>query len=301
MLNILEIVHVDQCGGEQIYQAPPGASSAFPSLAEHTINSYSKGDNASKSTAKSAELECFGCGGPHPWSKHESGKWAVICPNATKPGVQEFAMLQISQFQTRKKKQACEYRKKRNANTINWEDLPAQSWEGILLQQQSLSTVVTHKNQSVHSSITGATDIKSLGTKHHITLHQDVVTVLFSDTTKPPIPIAIHSPMAHVTLHTGLSNKEWDCLALKCVDSGAALSTANFHFKEVVIRQFPHILKKIYSLDDYVAIILTGIVNTLIPSYPPSYRTPALCIVRPSTRTMQSHHVHVDSHRIKQQ
>ena len=69
MLNILEIVHVDQCGGEQIYQAPPGASSAFPSLAEHTINSYSKGDNASKSTAKSAELECFGCGGPHPWSK----------------------------------------------------------------------------------------------------------------------------------------------------------------------------------------------------------------------------------------
>jgi hypothetical protein len=27
-------------------------------------------------------LECFGCGGPHPWSYCTNGKWVVICLNA---------------------------------------------------------------------------------------------------------------------------------------------------------------------------------------------------------------------------
>ncbi len=95
-----------------------------------------------------------------------------------------------------------------------------------------------------------------------MTLHQDVV-VLTSDNNKPPIPIAIHSLMVHVMLQTGLSSKEKGCPALKCVsDSGAALSTANFHFMETVICQFPHILKKIYLPDNYAAIILSIIVNT---------------------------------------
>jgi hypothetical protein len=263
--NILEIVHPNQRSGEQFYQAPPGTAQAFPSLAEQTINSYSNGDEATKSAAGSPGLECFGCGGPHPWSKREHGKWAVIYPNATKPGIQECATLQISQFQTRKKKQAREYKKKKIIKTLYWEDLPAKSQERILLQQQLVSLVVTQDNQNVSSSITGATGINCLGTKYgSVTLHQDVVIILSSDTTKPPIPIVIHSPMAHVTLQTGLFNEERDCLALKCVfDFGAALSTANFHFMEAVIRQYPHILKKIYLPNNYAAIILSGIVNTL--------------------------------------
>ncbi len=70
--------------------------------------------------------------------------------------------------------------------------------------------------------------------------------------------------MAHDMLQTGLSSKEKDCLALKCVfDSRTALSTANFHFMEAVIHQFPHILKKIYLPNNYAAIILSGIINTL--------------------------------------
>jgi hypothetical protein len=116
---------------------------------------------------------------------------------------------------------------------------------------------------SVSSSITGATG--SVGTSvkcRSITTHQDVV-VLASDSTKPPIPIAIHSPMAHLTLQTGTSTKDRDCLGLKCIfDSGAALSTANFHFMEAVIWQFSHILKKIYLSEDYAAIVLSGIINT---------------------------------------
>jgi hypothetical protein len=104
--NILNILRISQQGGEQFYQTPP-ATPAFPSLAEQTINSYSRsGDNATNSTAKSEDLECFGCRGPHPWSKHDNGKWMVICPNASKPCIPDYAKLAISQFQTHKKKQA---------------------------------------------------------------------------------------------------------------------------------------------------------------------------------------------------
>jgi hypothetical protein len=69
--------------------------------------------------------------------------------------------------------------------------------------------------------------------------------------------------MAHLTLQRGTSTEDRDCPGLKCVfDLGAALNTANFHFMEAVILQFPQILKKIYLPEDYAAIVLLGIVNT---------------------------------------
>jgi hypothetical protein len=63
--NILDIVHVNQRGGEQFYQTTP-ATPAFPSLAKRRIKSYTRTDDVTKSTTKSKEWECFGCRGPHP-------------------------------------------------------------------------------------------------------------------------------------------------------------------------------------------------------------------------------------------
>jgi hypothetical protein len=117
---------------------------------------------------------------------------------------------------------------------------------------------------SVNSSVTGGTGpVGQGGTQRgNITLHQDVV-FLVTDSRKPLIPITIHSPMAHLTLQTGVSSEDRDCPNLRCVfDSGVALSTANFHYMEAVVRQFPDILKKIYMPEDYAAIVLSGIVNT---------------------------------------
>ncbi len=45
-------------------------------------------------------------------------------------------------------------------------------------------------------------------------------------------------------------------------DSGAALSTANFHYMDAVIKQHLHILKAIYLPDNYASIILSGIVTS---------------------------------------
>jgi hypothetical protein len=147
-----------------------------------------------------------------------------------------------------------------NINTINWEDLPAQSRDWIHLQQQAFASVVTHDGHSMNSSITGATSATCSDTKcGSITLHQDIV-ILLSDSTKSPIPIAIHSRMAHAAVQTSLISEEQDCPALRCVfDSSAALSTANFHFMEAMSQQYPHILKKNYLPFNYVAIVLSGI------------------------------------------
>jgi hypothetical protein len=264
--NILDIVSADKRGGEQ-FHVKPSAVPAYPSVTEQTINSYTPGGgDASKSVEKDGEdMSCFGCGHPHPWSKKVNGKWVVICPNNDQPGVRDSAKLNILQYQTRRRRKTWENRKRKNVHTLNLEDLPWSTQDQNLLQHWAKASGATTDatSVSVRSSITGATGSVGTGVKRgSITLHQDMV-VLASDSTKPPTPIAIHSPMAHLTLQTGTSTEDRDCLGLKCVfDSGAALSTANFHFMEAVIQQFPHILKKIYLSEDYAAIVLSGIINT---------------------------------------
>jgi hypothetical protein len=69
--------------------------------------------------------------------------------------------------------------------------------------------------------------------------------------------------MAHITLETGTANEKKNCPNLRCVfDTGAALSMANFHFMEAIVRQFPHILKRIYMPAEYAAIVLSGIITS---------------------------------------
>ena len=69
--------------------------------------------------------------------------------------------------------------------------------------------------------------------------------------------------MPHLSLQMGTATDERDCPALRCMlDTGASLSTANFHYMEAVVRRYPHILKALYLPEDYAAIILSGIVTS---------------------------------------
>jgi hypothetical protein len=263
--NILEIVSADKRGGEQ-FHVKPSAIPTNPSIAEQTTNSYTPGGgNALKSVEmEGKDLSCFGCGHPHLWSKRVNGKWVVIFPNKDQPGVRDRTKLNILQYQTCQRRKTWENRKRKNVHTLNLEDLPWSTQDWILLQHwaKASGATIDATSISVSSSITGATGSVGTGVKRgSITLHQDMV-VLASDSTKPPIPITMHSPMARLTLQTGTSPEDKDCLGLKCVfDLGAALITTNFHFMEAVIWQFPHILKKIYLPEDFAAIVLSGIVS----------------------------------------
>ncbi len=85
------------------------ASAAFPSQAEKTLAKYSyKGSDASTDGSRASDSvggkngkvglwPCFGCGGPHPWSKFVDGKHIIICPNKDNPGVAQNAAKGIEQ------------------------------------------------------------------------------------------------------------------------------------------------------------------------------------------------------------
>jgi hypothetical protein len=260
--NIRDIVRVEQRGGEQFHISQGQANA---SVAETTIRHYG-GEESTRSAYEAkrqpGKPECFGCGGPHHWSKMTDNKYVVICPHANEPGIREKADLNIQKYQAWKKKNLRNNQKRRNLNTVNWEDFPEKRCEILAAQHHaSLGKVIPSCASSASSTLTGGSS-PSIIRRGTVTLHQDVV-VLSTQSLKPQILIAIHSPMPHLSLQTGTSKEEKDCPALGCMfNTGPSLNTANFHYMEVVVRQYPHILKAIYLPNNYAAIILSGIVTS---------------------------------------
>ncbi len=147
---------------------------------------------------------------------------------------------------------------------VNWEDIPEKRREVLAAQARGMMVSVgasSAVSSSAASSLTGGSS-PSIIRHSNVTLHQDVV-ILSTQSLKPQILIAIHSPMPHLSLQTGTSKEEKDCLALRYTfNTGASLSTANFHYMKAVVRQYPHIVKAIYLPDDYAVIILSGFVTS---------------------------------------
>jgi hypothetical protein len=120
--NILDVIG-EARGGEQ-FLIPGGLAPAFPSVAEQTLNRYSKGDDASTKGSDTTggsfiERNCFGCGQPHPWSKKENGRFVIVCPNQNKAGIREHAAAQIKEFQSRQGRKHSKASKRKNLNTVN--------------------------------------------------------------------------------------------------------------------------------------------------------------------------------------
>jgi hypothetical protein len=111
--NILEVVGADKRAGEQ-FHATPTVVSSLPSVAERTIKSYTPGicGGTTPGDKADANLSCFGCGGPHHWSKKMHGKWVILCPHKDQPGVMDRAKLAIAQFQSRRKRKTRESQKR---------------------------------------------------------------------------------------------------------------------------------------------------------------------------------------------
>ncbi len=215
VMNIREIVCVEQLGGEQFH------AQAHPSNAEKTLQKYSSDATPGDDRKHGGRPECFGCGKSHPWSKLVDGMYVVICPNAHMPGVKEKAELNIQKFQSREKKNARNNKQRRNLNMLNWEDIPKKRCEVIINQQCALISVT--ESSSVSSSLTGSTPGASFIRRSNITLLQDVI-VLSTQSSKPQIPITIHSPMPHLSLQTVTAKEENDCRLSAACSTPAHLS-----------------------------------------------------------------------------
>ena len=83
-------------------RAEARGAAAFPSQAEMTLTKYS---STGGSCGGGHNINCFGCGGPHPWSEYIEGKHVLKCPNKLNPGVADNATKAIERYRANRKKQ----------------------------------------------------------------------------------------------------------------------------------------------------------------------------------------------------
>jgi hypothetical protein len=126
LTNICNIVRVEQRGGEQFHAGK--ICPTIPSVTKKTLWRYADVSTKINHDSRGSNChDCFRCSGSHPWSKLVDGKYVVICPNADQPGVREKAELDILKYARINKK-------RKNLNTLNWEDIPEKR-RGVILGQ----------------------------------------------------------------------------------------------------------------------------------------------------------------------
>jgi hypothetical protein len=76
------------------------------------------------------------------------------------------------------------------------------------------------------------------------------------------MPITIQSNLPHIIMKFGETLDSPNCPEIRMAeDSCATLMTGSFHFYAQIAKCFPHCVAKIYAPQDYVVIVLSGIVQ----------------------------------------
>ncbi len=137
-------------------------------------------------------------------------------------------------------------------------------WQKVL---QSLS--VASDAASISSSITGITCVITptsagsgcgCGSKPIVLMYD--AQVLQTKTNRLTLTVAIQSVMPHITLQLGLVLNVGDSPSIRCVvDTAAALCTRYYHFFAAIAKRYPHCVTKNFLPEDYLPIILSGIVQ----------------------------------------
>jgi hypothetical protein len=240
--------------------------SAFPSQAESTLSRYSSGyksdgssgyptDDTHGSRGLGKADRCFGCKGVHPWMKNG----VIVCPNRDQPGVRAIAEASyrawLEKAHERSAKDASKKRKGIDFNTMTPET-QARIKEQVLASM-GIRTAV-HGDDA--STITN--DSSKSGNGKPLILIADVQVLSSATPGKDILPAQIVSNLPHILLKLGTSIDNPDCPSVRClVDTGAALTTGNFHYVATTAKHFSQCVTKVYGPDDYNLIALSGIIQ----------------------------------------
>jgi hypothetical protein len=198
---------------------------------------------------------------------HENGIYVIRCPKAGNPGIHKNAKKSIKHICNKHKKKQQDFQKRKNLTTTNYSDFDDKSKERIW-QQVLQSVSVTNNAARVSSSInglTGGTSLASAGTgcgcdKPAVFMYG--AQMLQTNTKRPTLPVAIQSVMPHIMLQLGRNLNNGESPSIRCiVDTAAALCTGNSHFFAAIAKWYPHCIAKIFLPEDYLPIILSGIVQ----------------------------------------
>ena len=262
--------HTNVAGDSPLGPFPAFPAAAFPSQAERTLGHYgpSSGDERSRGSMGSSgsrrPIECFGCGGPHPW-RNKLG--VITCPDKDKPGVKETAESRYQEFVERLKRKRIR-NNKRTARKL------AAHMTTDMLRPVPAHVPESPETPSVASSLTNPASSHGAGRGALRRAQQDRapgplvlvvdVTVFASGTPmRKLLPVPIQTNFPHVCLPLGPERDESSGLMMRAlVDTAAAVSTGNFYYISTVAKAYPAALSRIYAPEDYSGIVLSGIVES---------------------------------------
>jgi hypothetical protein len=188
--------------------------------------------------------------------------------NANNPGVRDNAQRNIDRMKANHQKRHKANTKRKNLGTANLVDFDEAGQKRI--REQVLNAMgscdVISDHTSVASSVTTPSTVATpagRGRGHPRIFVVDVQVLAAGPGLKPMMPVSIQSNLPHIVMQFGLDPNCPNCPSIRCaVDSCAALTTGNFHFFASLVKQFPHIVAKIFAPQDYAPIILSGIVQS---------------------------------------
>jgi hypothetical protein len=243
-----------------------------PSQAESTLSRYSSGyksdglsgyrtDNTNGLRGLGKSDRCFGCKGVHPWMKDG----VIVCPNHDQPGVRAIAKAAYKVWLVKaRKRHATHASRKHNRGGTNYDNITPKN-KAKIKEQVLASLGMTTIWQGDDASTITNNSAKSGGAKtptKPLILIANVQVLSLTNLSKDILPVLIVSNLPHILLKFGTSLDDPDCPSVRClVDTGAALTTGNFHYVAIIAKHFPHCIAKVYGPDNYNAILLSGIIQ----------------------------------------
>jgi hypothetical protein len=265
--SIATIAHSSVGGQAFTYSA-----NVYPSQAESMLSRYLSGyksdgssgyctDDTNGSRGLGKSDHCFGCKGVHPWMKDG----VIVCPNCNQPGVRTIVEAAYKAWLARARKcHATRASRKRNRGGTNYNNMTPENKAKIKEQVLASMGVTTIRQGDDTSTITN--DSAKSGSAKNPTkpliLIADVQVLSLANLSKDILPAPIVSNLPHILLMFGTSLDNPNCPSVRClVDTGAALTTGNFHYLAAIAKRFPHCVAKVYGPEDYNAIVLSGIIQ----------------------------------------
>ena len=179
----------------------------------------------------------------------------------------EHAARQIEKIRkTRKQRHAKNLKKKilGTANFSNFDEAGQNCIREQVLQAGGNHSSITCSVSSPRSATQQGFDCscgRGRGRPGRVILVADLVVLEAGSPLKRTMPISIQSNLPHIILQFGADLDSLNCPSICCaVNSCAALTTGNFHFFALVAKRYPHCVLKINTPEDYVPIVLSGIV-----------------------------------------
>jgi hypothetical protein len=248
---------------------------AFPSQAESTLSRYSSGyksdgyssgyksdgssgyrtNDDSGSRGLGRGHSCHGCKGIHPWMKNG----VIVCPNRDQPGIRAIAEANYKAWLERTKER-CAKGAARKRKGPNFDSMSPENKARIKEQVLASMGITTISQKDDASTITTESPRPSGGKP--LILIADVKVLSSVTPGKELLPAPIVSNLPHIQLKLGASLDDPDCPSIRClIDTGAALTTGNFHYVAAIAKRFPQCVAKVYGPEDYNSIALTGIIQ----------------------------------------